>query len=47
MPKFIIGLKTRCSIEEWIEDAYNTRNNIEPDNSYPNFINNKFGNNWK
>ena len=39
--------ENKLSINKWIEDAYSARSNIEPDNSYPNFINNKFGNSWK
>ena len=34
------------SIQQWVHDAYNRKRNIIPDNSYPNFINNRSGSNW-
>ncbi len=35
------------SITKWIENAFKSRNIVEPDNSYSHFINNKFGERWK
>jgi hypothetical protein len=36
------------TIQKWIHDAYLRRDRISPDNSYPNFINNKYSaNGWK
>lgn len=34
------------AIQHWIHEAYLRRNTIEPDNSYPNFINNRYGSRW-
>jgi len=31
---------------QWIQEAFDRRQKIEPDNSYPNFINNKSGVRW-
>lgn len=33
-------------VGRWIQVAYNKRFEVEPDNSYPNFVNNKFGERW-
>lgn len=33
-------------IQSYIEDAFSTRNKINPDNSYPSFANNRSGEQW-
>lgn len=33
-------------VQQWIQEAFNLRQSIEPDNSYQNFINNKSGERW-
>lgn len=35
-----------AEVQDWIHEAYERRFTIEPDNSYPNFINNRFGERW-
>lgn len=35
------------SVAQWIEKAFKVRDTVEPDNSYPHFNNNKFGERWK
>jgi hypothetical protein len=34
-------------IRSWIHAAFQKRNTIIPDNSYPNFVNNRSGNRWQ
>ena len=34
------------TIQKWIHDAYIRKYQIEPDNSYPNYINNKSSDRW-
>jgi hypothetical protein len=33
-------------LRDWIENAFSKRQTVEPDNSYPNFINNKTAERW-
>jgi hypothetical protein len=33
-------------ISEWIEHAFNARDQVMPDNSFPHFVNNKFSDRW-
>ena len=33
-------------IQKWIHDAFERRNKIDPDNSYPSFVDNQFGDEW-
>ena len=33
-------------VQQWIHDAFTRRTKINPDNSYPNFINNRASNGW-
>jgi len=33
-------------VHDWIHDAFKRRNQITPDNSYPNFVNNRSGERW-
>lgn len=35
-----------ADVAQWIETAFQNRNIKTPDNSYPHFVNNKFGNSW-
>ena len=34
------------SVQSWIHDAFDRRNRIDPDNSYPSFVNNRSGERW-
>lgn len=34
-------------VSKWIHDAFNRRTAITPDNSYPNFVNNRTGERWQ
>lgn len=34
-------------VQRWIHDAFERRNKINPDNSYPNFVNNRSGEMWQ
>ncbi len=34
------------SIARWIETAFQNRAKVDPDNSYPHFVNNKYGERW-
>jgi hypothetical protein len=34
-------------VQKWIHEAYERRNKIEPDNSFPNFVNNRSGERWQ
>lgn len=33
-------------VQSWIHDAFKRRNNVNPDNSYPPFVNNRSGERW-
>lgn len=35
-----------AAVARWIEVAFNMRNTVEPDNSYPHFVYNKTGERW-
>lgn len=35
------------SVTRWIHEAFNRRLTVAPDNSYPHFVNNKWGDRWK
>ena len=34
-------------VQGWIHDAFERRNKLSPDNSYPSFVNNQFGDEWQ
>ena len=34
-------------VGSWIHEAFERRNKVEPNNSYPNFINNRFSTSWR
>lgn len=34
-------------VQKWIHDAFERRNKINPDNSYPSFVNNRSGERWQ
>lgn len=34
-------------VQKWIHDAFERRNKIDPDNSFPNFVNNRSGDRWQ
>ena len=33
-------------VQSWIHEAFQRRNNVNPDNSYPSFVNNRSGDRW-
>lgn len=33
-------------VSQWIHEAYERRSRLTPDNSYPHFVNNKYGERW-
>lgn len=35
------------TVQSWIHDAFETRNRIIPDNSFPSFVNNRTGDRWQ
>jgi len=35
------------AVQQWIHEAFERRNKINPDNSFPNFINNRSGDRWQ
>jgi hypothetical protein len=35
------------AVQSWIHEAFERRNKINPDNSYPLFVNNRTGNQWQ
>lgn len=35
-----------ASVQNWIHEAFQRRNSINPDNSYPSFVNNRSGDRW-
>lgn len=35
------------TVQNWIHEAFERRNKINPDNSYPLFVNNRTGNQWQ
>jgi hypothetical protein len=39
--------ENKIELQNWIDEAFNNKNKIEPDNSYPSFINNRFGERWQ
>lgn len=36
-----------ADVQSWIHEAFNRRNTINPDNSFPNFVNNRSGERWQ
>lgn len=34
-------------VQQWIHEAFERRNTINPDNSFPNFVNNRSGDRWQ
>lgn len=36
-----------AEVQQWIHEAFLRRNQVNPDNSFPNFINNRSGNGWQ
>lgn len=34
-------------VQQWIHEAFERRNKIAPDNSFPNFVNNRSGDRWQ
>ena len=34
-------------VQKWIHEAFERRNTINPDNSFPNFVNNRSGDRWQ
>lgn len=43
----IYGWSTNASfVSSWLEQAFNTRDKVAPDNSHPHFVNNKFSDRW-
>lgn len=34
-------------VQQWIHEAFERRNQIDPDNSFPNFVNNRSGDRWQ
>lgn len=34
-------------VQKWIHEAFERRNKIDPDNSFPNFVNNRSGDRWQ
>jgi len=34
------------TVQQWIHEAFQRRNQIEPDNSFPSFVNNRSGDGW-
>lgn len=34
-------------VQQWIHEAFERRNKIDPDNSFPNFVNNRSGDRWQ
>jgi len=34
-------------VQKWIHDAFERRNKIDPDNSYPRFVNSRLGDEWR
>lgn len=35
------------AVQQWIHEAFERRNKINPDNSFPNFVNNRSGDRWQ
>lgn len=33
-------------VAQWIQEAFDRRNSVEPDNSYPHYVNNRTGDRW-
>lgn len=36
-----------AAVQQWIHEAFERRNKIDPDNSFPNFVNNRSGDRWQ
>lgn len=36
-----------AAVQKWIHEAFERRNKINPDNSFPNFVNNRSGDRWQ
>ena len=36
-----------AAVQKWIHEAFEWRNKIDPDNSFPNFVNNRSGDRWQ
>lgn len=36
-----------ASVQKWIHEAFERRNKVTPDNSFPNFVNNRTGERWQ
>lgn len=36
-----------ASVQKWIHEAFERRNKVNPDNSFPNFVNNRTGDRWQ
>lgn len=36
-----------AEVQQWIHEAFERRNKIAPDNSFPNFVNNRSGDRWQ
>ena len=36
-----------AAVQKWIHEAFERRNTINPDNSFPNFVNNRSGDRWQ
>lgn len=36
-----------ASVQKWIHEAFEKRNTVNPDNSYPSFVNNPSGDRWQ
>jgi len=34
-------------VKQWIHEAFKRRDNIQPDNSFPSFVNNRYGTGWQ
>lgn len=36
-----------ATVQQWIHEAFERRNKVDPDNSFPNFANNRSGDRWQ
>ncbi|GHV00983.1 hypothetical protein AGMMS49521_0160 [Campylobacterota bacterium] len=36
-----------AAVQQWIHEAFERRNRIDPDNSFPSFVNNRSGDRWQ
>lgn len=39
--------KDPATVQKWIHEAFDRRNRINPDNSFPSFVNNRSGDRWQ